>query len=182
LLESRVKEVAVAADECIVTRRFVVLVAFLALVCAAPAAAFADGTILVKFASGSGAGAKVAALGDDVTGKTVGDVQVVDPQPGESLSEALAHYRARPDVLYAERNTVLHRPPPPGPRLAERSFVRIPVGARRDLGAGRLVALPGHVLAQPVGADRNRRHRGRRDASRPGERLRPERDLPERYL
>ena len=104
-----VKEVAVAADECIVTRRFVVLVAFLALVCAAPAAAFADGTILVKFASGSGAGAKVAALGDDVTGKTVGDVQVVDPQPGESLSEALAHYRARPDVLYAERNTVLHQ-------------------------------------------------------------------------
>jgi thermitase len=108
LLESRVKEVAVGADQCIVTRRFVVLVAFLALVCAAPAAAFADGTILVKFASGSGAGAKVAALGDDVTGKTVGDVQVVDPQPGESLSEALAHYRARPDVLYAERNTVLH--------------------------------------------------------------------------
>ena len=89
-------------------RRFAPLVAFAALACAAPAAALADGTILVKFASTTGSGAKVAALGDDVTGTTVGGVKVVDPQAGESVSDALARYRARPDVLYAEPNRVFH--------------------------------------------------------------------------
>ena len=33
---------------------------------------------------------------------------MVDPQPGESVSDALTRYRARPDVLYAEPNRVLH--------------------------------------------------------------------------
>lgn len=89
-------------------RRFALLVAFAALACAGPAAALADSTILVKFASTEGSGAKVAALGDDVTGTTVGGVKVVDPQPGDSVSDALTRYRARPDVLYAEPNRVLH--------------------------------------------------------------------------
>ena len=89
-------------------RRFALFVAFSALACTAPAAALADGTILVKFASTYGSGAKVAALGDDVTGTTVGGVKVVDPQPGESVADALARYQARPDVLYAEPNGVVH--------------------------------------------------------------------------
>ena len=89
-------------------RRFAPLVAFAALACAAPAAALADGTILVKFASKTGSGAKVAAFGDDVTGTTVGGVKVVDPQAGDSVSDALARYRARRDVLYAEPNRVFH--------------------------------------------------------------------------
>ena len=89
-------------------RRFALLVAFAALTFAAPAAALADATILVKFTSTTGSVAKVAALGDDVTGTTVGGVKVVDPQAGESVSEALARYRARPDVLYAEPNRLFH--------------------------------------------------------------------------
>ena len=98
----------VPAEKRIVIRRFALLVAFAALGCAAPAAALADGTILVRFASTTGSAAKVAALGDDVTGTTVGGVKVVDPQSGESVPDALARYRARPDVLYAEPNRVLH--------------------------------------------------------------------------
>jgi subtilisin family serine protease len=103
-----VQKAAVPADDQFVTRRFALLIAFAALACAAPAAALADGTILVKFTSPAGASAKVEALGDDPAGLTVGGVQVVDPQPGESVSKALARYRARPDVLYAEPNSVLH--------------------------------------------------------------------------
>ena len=91
-----------------VTRRLALLAALAALACTAPAAASADATILVKFASPTGASAKVDALGDDVTGKAVGGVEVVDPQPGESVADALARYRARPDVLYAEPNRVFH--------------------------------------------------------------------------
>jgi len=91
-----------------VSRRFALLVAFAALVCAAPAPASATDTILVKFGSATHASAKVAQLGDDVTGHAVGGVEVVDPQPGETTAEALARYRARPDVLYAEPNRLLH--------------------------------------------------------------------------
>ena len=87
-------------------RRLSLAAVLAALACAAPALAAASPTILVKFASPAGASAKVAALGDDVTGRTVGDVQVVDPRPGESMAAALARYRARPDVLYAEPNRV----------------------------------------------------------------------------
>jgi thermitase len=103
-----VKNEALRAEKRIVIRRFAPLVALAALACAAPAAALADGTILVKFSSTTGSAAKVAALGDDVTGTTVGGVKVVDPQAGETVSDALARYRARPDVLYAEPNRVLH--------------------------------------------------------------------------
>jgi thermitase len=91
-----------------VTRRLALLAALAALACTAPAAAFANDTILVKFASPTGASAKVAAVGDDVTGKVVGGVEVVDPQPGETVADALTRYRARPDVLYAEPNRVFH--------------------------------------------------------------------------
>jgi hypothetical protein len=71
-------------------------------VCAATASA--DDTILVQFAQPSKAGAKVQAAGDDVDGSVVGGVTVVDPEPGESTAHALADYRARPDVVYAEPN------------------------------------------------------------------------------
>ena len=64
--------------------------------------------ILVKFASTTHASAKVAQLGDDVAGQAVGGVEVVDPQPGETVADALTRYRERPDVLYAEPNRVLH--------------------------------------------------------------------------
>ena len=129
-------------------RRFALLVAFAALACAGPAAALADSTILVKFASTYGSGAKVAALGDDVTGTTVGGVKVVDPQPGESVADALARYRARPDVLYAEPNRVVHLldPPPADDTCYSRS-----VGPPRDLRRRRLVGLSRHVLASPSG-------------------------------
>ena len=89
-------------------RRFALLAAFAALACAAPAAALADGTILVKFASATGATAKVESLGDQVETTTLGGVKVVDPKPGESAADALARYQARPDVVYAEPNRVVH--------------------------------------------------------------------------
>src|SRR5213075_1721056 len=106
--EFGVKEVAVHAEQHIVTRRFALLAAFAALTCVAPAAALAESTILVKFASTTGSSAKVEALGDQVDGTTLTGVKVVDPQPGESVSEALERYQARPDVVYAEPNRVVH--------------------------------------------------------------------------
>jgi subtilisin family serine protease len=90
-------------------RRRVALTAFvLVLACAAPAAANASGTILVKFRRSASAETKVAASHDDVAGAVAGGVTVVDPQAGESVDQALAEYRARPDVAYAEPNTRLH--------------------------------------------------------------------------
>ena len=94
--------------ERIVTRRILLLVALAVLACSAPAAALANATILVKFAKPTGASAKIAELGDDVTGSTVGGVKVVDPQPGETVADALARYQARPDVVYAEPNRIVH--------------------------------------------------------------------------
>jgi thermitase len=91
-----------------VIRRAALLAAFAALASAAPATGAASPSILVKFASATGASAKVAALGDDPAGKTVGGVEVVDPGPGQSVADALARYRSRADVLYAEPNRVLH--------------------------------------------------------------------------
>ena len=160
-------------------RRFALLVAFAALACAGPAAALADSTILVKFASTDGSGAKVAALGDDVTGTTVGGVKVVDPQPGESVSDALTRYRARPDVLYAEPNRVLHLldlSPPSDPGYSSQWAL----DAISALGGWS--RLPRHVLPEPVGTGRDRRYRGRRDAPGSRQRLGPERDLPQRRL
>ena len=89
-----------------VGRRCAALVGFLALACAAPAAADSGPTILVKFKQPAGASAKVMPLGDDLVGQTAGKVEVVDPAPGESVEDALADYRSRPDVAYAEPNRV----------------------------------------------------------------------------
>ena len=49
-----------------VIRRFALLATVAALACASQAAALANGTILVKFASTNGTSAKVEALGDEV--------------------------------------------------------------------------------------------------------------------
>ena len=51
---------------------------------------------------------KVAALGDQLVRDVVGQVSVVRPAPGETTAEALADYRSRGDVLYAEPNLRLH--------------------------------------------------------------------------
>ena len=40
--------------------------------------------------------------------ETAGKVAVVDPGPGESVADAVAAYRARPDVAYAEPNRFRH--------------------------------------------------------------------------
>jgi thermitase len=88
--------------------RRVFLLAVIALACSWAGTARAADTILVKFARPATATAKVEALGDDATGSVTGGVTVVDPQRGQSVAEALADYRARPDVVYAEPNRVLH--------------------------------------------------------------------------
>jgi len=103
-----VEKRALPADDQIVIRRFALLAAFVALTCAAPAAALADSTVLVKFAPATGATAKVESLGDQVDGTTLGGVKIVDPQPGETVAEAVARYQGRPDVVYAEPNRVVH--------------------------------------------------------------------------
>ena len=89
-------------------RRVSLLAVLCALACSWTGGASAAGTILVKFARPATATPKVEALGDDVTGSVTGGVTLVDPQPGESVAAALADYRARPDVVYAEPNRVLH--------------------------------------------------------------------------
>ena len=89
-------------------RGLFLLAVLCALACAWTGAASAADTILVKFAHPASAAAKVDALGDDASGSVTGGVTVVDPQPGESVADALADYRARPDVVYAEPNRVLH--------------------------------------------------------------------------
>ena len=43
-----------------------------------------------------------------MTAQRSAGVNVIDPEPGESVADALARYRARPDVLYAEPNGVVH--------------------------------------------------------------------------
>ncbi len=89
-------------------RRVLLLAALCALACSLTGVAEAADTILVKFARPATAVAKVGALGDDAAGSVTGGVTVVDPQPGESVTDALADYRSRPDVVYAEPNRILH--------------------------------------------------------------------------
>ena len=96
------------ADLTDVARRVFLLAVLGALACSRAGAATAADTILVKFARPATAAAKVEGLGDDATGSVTGGVTVVDPQPGESVADALADYRSRPDVAYAEPNRVLH--------------------------------------------------------------------------
>ena len=91
--------------------RCAALFALLALACAAPAVASAsstDPTILVKFAQPASAPAKVASLGDRLVRDVVGQVSVVRLASGETTAEALADYRSRDDVVYAEPNLRLH--------------------------------------------------------------------------
>ena len=88
--------------------RRVAFVVLLALVCAAPATASADQTILVKFTRPASAPANVAAAGDHFVRDIVGHVSVVRLAPGETTAEALADYRSRDDVAYAESNLRLH--------------------------------------------------------------------------
>ena len=95
------------ADLAEVARCVFLLAVLGALWCFWASAATAADTILVKFAHPSTAAAKVDALGDDATGSVTGGVTVVDPQPGETVSDALADYRARPGVVYAEPNRAL---------------------------------------------------------------------------
>lgn len=68
--------------------------------------ALADSTVLVKFAHPPSAPLTVAALGDDPVHQTLGHVEVVRVAPGETTAEALAAYRSRADVVYAEPNNV----------------------------------------------------------------------------
>ena len=84
------------------------LVALLTLACAAPATASAEPTILVKFKQPASAPAKVAALGDHFVRDIVGQVSLVRLEPGETTAAALADYRSRGDVAYAEPNLRLH--------------------------------------------------------------------------
>ena len=77
--------------------------ALLAALVLAPQASAAQ-TILVRFADPAGSRAKVEALGDDVVRQTKSRVAVVQVAPGQSPAQALAEYRARGDVLYAEPN------------------------------------------------------------------------------
>ena len=61
-----------------------------------------------QFARPANAPAKVASLGDDYVRDIIGRVSVVRLAPGESTAEALADYRSRDDVAYAEPNLRLH--------------------------------------------------------------------------
>jgi thermitase len=103
-----VQEPVAPADLAEVARGVSLLAVLCALACSWTGAASAADTILVRFAHPAAAAAKVDALGDDATGSVTGGVTVVDPQSGESVAAALANYRSRPDVVYAEPNRVLH--------------------------------------------------------------------------
>src|SRR5215213_1931077 len=98
------EKVDFGADDEHVGLRRAAFVALLALVCAAPATASTDPTILVKFTRPASAPAKVAALGDHFVRDIVDHVSVVRLAPGETTAEALADYRSRDDVVYAEPN------------------------------------------------------------------------------
>ena len=88
--------------------RCAALTVLLTLALAAPAAAATGPTILVKFKQPANGAARVAASGDGFVHETAGKVAVVDPEPGESVADAVAAYRARPDVAYAEPNRFRH--------------------------------------------------------------------------
>ena len=78
------------------------LVAAAALALAAPASGAR--TILVRFADPAHARAQAAARGDAVVRQTRGNVAVVRLRRGESAAHALASYRGRWGVVYAEPN------------------------------------------------------------------------------
>src|SRR5919202_1224820 len=80
----------------------------LALLVAAPAAAAAPQTILVKFEQPARGAAVVEALGDDAVGRTATRVEIVRVGPGESVAARVAAYERRAEVVYAEPNHEVH--------------------------------------------------------------------------
>ena len=64
--------------------------------------------LLVKFRTPADAGTHVAVAGDKNLGKTKSGVTVVGIDATEGVAAKLAEYRARPDVVYAEPNSVAH--------------------------------------------------------------------------
>ena len=91
------------------------VLAALALVVAGIAAANGPGgpradrdetTILVKFRTAAEGEAIVAAVGDDEAAEVTGRVKVVKLKAGKSVDEAIAEYRGRAGVVYAEPNFV----------------------------------------------------------------------------
>ena len=86
-----------------------------ALAFAGPARAAAQPTVLVKFADPARAAAAATTLGDDPVGQTANHVAVVRPGGGETVAEAVADYRRRRDVLFAEPNGAVHAASLPNP-------------------------------------------------------------------
>jgi thermitase len=65
-----------------------------------------ESTILVKFTAPADAGEIVAEEGDDEAGETTGRVRIVKLRRGKTVEEALARYRARGNVAFAEPNYI----------------------------------------------------------------------------
>ena len=81
----------------------------LACTLAAPAAASASGhEVIVRFAPGADAGERSDARQDADVDRSealpISGMEVVDPQPGTTVAEAVAALERSPDVLYAEPN------------------------------------------------------------------------------
>ncbi len=65
-----------------------------------------ESTILVEFAASADADEIVAEEGDGEAGETVGRVKIVKLRHGKTVEEALAKYRARGNVAFAEPNFI----------------------------------------------------------------------------
>ena len=130
-------------------RRFALLVAFTALACAAPAAALADGTILVKFASTTAPAAKVATLWRRRRPARLSAASRSSTRsPARASPTRSRATSARPDVLYAEPNRVVHLLDLP---LRRRHVLRRSVGhSRRSRHVGGWSVFPGTFAAPPA--------------------------------
>jgi subtilisin family serine protease len=123
-------------------RSSIALLAAVAAVFAAPSvAAAAEGDIIVKYATGADAQERAEARADaDVTARgalPLAQTEVVAPEPGTTVAEAVADLERSPDVAYAE---------PDAPR---RAFDLYPDEALNDRRFGNLWAL--HNTGQQVG-------------------------------
>ena len=90
-------------------RTLIPLLVLLACTLAAPAAASASGhEVIVRFAPGADAGERSDARQDADVDRSealpISGMEVVDPQPGTTVAEAVAALERSPDVLYAEPN------------------------------------------------------------------------------
>src|SRR3989440_6430567 len=118
-----------------------------ALVLAGPASAAR--TILVRFADPSHAGVQAAAFGDKVVRQTSNRVAVVRLKRGETAAHAIAAYRKRWGVVYAEPNhfrRLLALDPPNDPDYN----LQWALGNVSALSAWAL--FPGTYTAPPAGA------------------------------